>query len=380
MNNRKRIGLIVNPVAGLGGAVGLKGSDGPDVQRRAMELGGMSQAVERAAAALSRLLSVRDRLELITCRASMGAGSARSAGVEATVIDIPRALATSAADTIAAAEMMVDAGIDLLLFAGGDGTARDIHTAVGQRVAALGIPAGVKMQSAVFALSPACAGVVVASFCSGRSVAFVEREVIELDEPSLRAGISAPVLYGYLRVPSDAVLVQSSKSRSQSETGIVAEIAAEVVNSMESGAAYVCGPGTTVASILRSLSLEKTLAGVDVIRNSALIAADVSAQELMKLLGEYKNARLIVAPIGGQGFLFGRGNQQLSAEAIRKIGARNIIVVATPGKLAALEGRPLLVDTGDDEVDRMLAGHVPVVTGCRERSMYPVRAASSIER
>jgi predicted polyphosphate/ATP-dependent NAD kinase len=140
---------------------------------------------------------------------------------------------------------------------------------------------------------------------------------------------------------------------------------------MQAGVAYILGPGTTTRAIAQALTVEKTLVGVDVVRDGQLTAKDVTQAKLLNLT-ETMPARIIVTPIGGQGFLFGRGNQQIGPEVIRKVGRENIIVVSTANKLRALRLQPLIVDTGDAEVDEMLVGYFNIVTGYRERMVYKV--------
>jgi predicted polyphosphate/ATP-dependent NAD kinase len=122
---------------------------------------------------------------------------------------------------------------------------------------------------------------------------------------------------------------------------------------------------------MTALGLAKTVLGVDAVRAGELVARDVDEATILALL-DGTRATVVVTPIGGQGFVFGRGNQQLSAEVLGRVGRRGVVVVATESKLAALGGRPLLVDTGDDAVDSMLAGYVRIVTGYNREVVYPV--------
>jgi predicted polyphosphate/ATP-dependent NAD kinase len=374
---KTRLGLIVNPVAGIGGRVGLKGSDGAEIQKRALELGAVPQSLNRAIQALERIRPIDD-LEIITYPGEMGEGAARACGFEPTVVGSITPGETTPEDTRSAAREMRRLNVDLLLFAGGDGTARDIYNAVGDRVPALGIPAGVKIHSAVFATNPINAGDLAALVLQGRVSSLREAEVMDIDEDAFRRGVVSAKLYGYLKVPFQRRLVQGLKTPSSpGEAASMRAIAYDVVGKMEDDCLYIIGPGTTTRAITSRLGLNKTLIGVDAVLGGELVAADVNESQLLKLV-EGRRARIIVTPIGGQGCIFGRGNQQISPQVIRKVMASGdrprdrIVVVSTLDKIHALGGRPLWVDTGDREVDRMLSGYVKVVTGYDERIVYKV--------
>ena len=362
-DRKPTLGLIVNPVAGLGGRVGLKGSDGTAIQERAIALGAVSEAHRRTGAALERLVARAEGYEIVCAPAEMGEAAAAAVGLTPVVIGSVTRGRTTAADTRAAAAGMMRLGVTLLLFAGGDGTARDIADVVGHDLLVLGIPTGVKMQSGVFAVSPVAAGEVAAVTLRGGAEGWREAEVMDIDEDALREGIVASRLYGTLRAPLEPRLVQGAKCGSRpSDAAAAAGIAEEVARRMEDETLSIVGPGTTTRAILARLGLEKTLLGVDVVRRGEVVARDVNEERLLELIKE-RPARIVVTPIGGQGCLFGRGNQQISPEVIARVGRDNLLVAATPGKLAALEGRSLWVDTGDPDVDRMLIGYIRVVTG-----------------
>jgi predicted polyphosphate/ATP-dependent NAD kinase len=413
----KKLGLIVNPIAGIGGSVGLKGSDGTEVQKKAFELGAVPQSLNRAIQALERIRSI-DNLEVITYPGEMGADAARICGLEPMIIGSIKPGGTTPQDTRNAATEMLRLNVDLLLFAGGDGTARDIYNAVGDRMPVLGIPAGVKIHSAVFATNPGSGGDLAASYLQGRVFSLQEAEVMDIDEEAFRRDIVSTKLYGYLKIPFQRRLVQSLKIASPpGEQAATEAIACEVVEGMEDDCLYIIGPGTTTRAITTELGLNKTLIGVDVVIREGrseeregrseerggrreerggrsekgggrskeqgarseegggiegrLVATDVNEAQLLKLLQEQK-AKIIVTPIGGQGYIFGRGNQQISPKVIKKVGKENIIVVSTPTKLNSLGGRPLWVDTGDQTLDKMLSGYISVVTGYNEATIYKV--------
>ncbi len=367
---KKKLGLIVNPVAGIGGRVGLKGSDGAEIQQQALALGAVPQALDRAAQAVEQLKTIADRLEIVTYPGEMGEDTARACGFEPAVVGAIHQGQTIPQDTVDAARDMQRLAADLLLFAGGDGTARDIYNAVGTKLPALGIPAGVKIHSAVYATSPRSAGALALSYLQGRVSSLREAEVMDIDEEAVRQGVVSAKLYGYLKVPFKTSLVQNLKMASAGGASL-GSIAYDVVENMEEDCLYIIGPGTTTRAIADEMGMEKTLIGIDVVLNRKLIAADANEARLLELL-DGREAKIIVTPIGGQGFLFGRGNQQISPRVIEKVGSDNIIVVSTTEKLYALGRQPLWVDTGDRAVDEMMCGYVTVVTGYNERAVRKV--------
>jgi predicted polyphosphate/ATP-dependent NAD kinase len=366
-----RIGLIVNPVAGIGGRVGLKGSDGVEVQRRAQELGAIPESLQRATLSLIPLLDLRDMLEVVTFPNEMGETSAREAGFTPNVIGEMTSGSTSAEDTRRAVNIMSALGVDLILFAGGDGTARDVCSAIPPRFPCLGIPTGVKIHSAVYATNPKHAGELAGLYLTGKAH-LREAEVLDVDEEAYRVGRVGTRLYGTLHVPYRPLWLQNQKAPSPvSEARQAEAIAADVVEEMQPGVVFILGPGTTIRAIAQALTVEKTLVGVDVVRDGQLLAKDVNQAQLLGLT-KTAPSRIVVTPIGGQGFLFGRGNQQIGPEVIRQVGRENIIVVSTADKLRALRLQPLLVDTGDADADALLAGYFNVVTGYKERMVYKV--------
>ena len=367
-----KIGLIVNPLAGIGGRVGLKGSDGTDIQRRALELGAEPISGARALQTLRVLTDKVNELEILTPPGEMGADAAHEAGLVPTVVGEIMPGATTAKDTAAAARKMVERQVDLLIFAGGDGTARDICQAVADRVPVIGIPAGVKIHSGVFATHPRAAGDLCVEFLSSQSMHLVEAEVIDLDEGSYRQGTIITRLYGYLMVPQHRRWMQNSKTPSPAAEHVQMEaIAWDVVENLLADYYYVLGPGTTTRAVANRLGFEKTLVGVDVVTKDRPVAMDVNEQQLLELV-RTAPARIIVTPIGGQGFLLGRGNQPISPAVIRIVGRQNIQVICTPGKLNTFSGRPLLVDTGDTDLDAQLSGHIAITTGYQEKAVYRI--------
>ncbi len=366
------IGLIVNPIAGMGGRVGLKGTDGETVLARARLLRAPQEATARTVAALKVLASNAGDVRLLTCPASMGEDEARAAGLVPTIVlDAPTG-ATTSADTRRAAREMARRGVDLLLFAGGDGTARDILDAIGDSVTVLGIPAGVKIHSAVFGATPREAGRAALAFLQHGAGATRMAEVMDIDEEAFRRGVPDARLYGYLKVPDDNARLQVAKDGGVASGELVVRaLAAAVAEKMEPGITYVMGPGSTIAAVMDELGLEATLLGVDVVRDGRLLSSDAGERQVLGLV-DGADARVVVTVIGGQGHILGRGNQQISPRVLRAVGLDNIIVAATRDKLASIRGRPLLVDTGDPALDDALAGHTRVTTGPGEYAMHRI--------
>ena len=365
----KKLGLIVNPFAGMGGKVGLKGSDGIEILERAREMGARAEAPERAIQALMSIVSIKDSIEVVTYPHDMGEEEAASCGIIFRVIGHIKRGETSADDTYKAAKEMAQLEVDLLLFAGGDGTARDIYSAIGNRIPALGIPTGVKMHSAVFAISPKYAGEVARNFLEGNSLGIhlSEGEVMDIDEEAFRNNQVSAKLYGYLKIPFKKKMLQCPKSGGcAGEKEALAAIATDVVNNMKDDCLYIVGTGTTTRAVMEKLRLPNTLLGVDAVYNYQLVGSDLNESQLLEMIHE-KNTKIIVGIIGGQGYIFGRGNQQISARVINKVDKNNIIIIATMEKIISLSDGSLLVDTGDSEVDQILAGYVQVTTGFRER-------------
>jgi predicted polyphosphate/ATP-dependent NAD kinase len=365
----KRIGLIVNPIAGIGGRVGLKGSDGDEIKRKAFELGAIPMSPTRTVDAFKALNGLE--FELFTYPGEMGENEAKQAGLKPIVLG--KLIGESTAeDTKKAAQDMLEKNIDLLVFAGGDGTARDIYTVVGERIPVLGIPTGVKIHSGVFAINPRSAGELLKRFIMGHSVDFRLEEVMDIDEEAFRHNSLQARLYGYMNTLYAEELIQGGKETSRlSDEASVQGIAAEIIDEMKPDKFYILGPGTTIKPIADNLGLSKTLLGVDVVEDKKLVSSDVNEEQLINAIKGQK-AILIITVIGGQGFLFGRGNQQISPKVIRMIGRDNIIIVATPDKLASLKGYPLRVDTGDSGLDEELKGYYKVRTGYARRTIYKV--------
>ncbi len=356
-----KIGFLINPIAGMGGRVGLKGTDGAETLEKAHRLGAKPIARARASKAL-RIL--KDKAEFLTCSGEMGEAALKDLSFSRYEVVYEYTPPSSAEDTRRGCREFLARSVDIILFCGGDGTARDVLSVVGDKCPILGIPAGVKMHSAVFAVNPQASAQLLLDYVAG-DAEIREAEVLDVDEEKYRSGEMSVKLYGYALAPSEPMLLQGGKSLFQGveEEEAKEAIAAFALEFMRDGSLYILGPGTTVKKILELASVKGTLLGVDVFKDEKLIAKDADEREMLRLLKRNEKAKILVSPIGAQGFVFGRGNQQISPEVIKKVGAKNIIILATPHKLR--ETPVLLVDTGDEELDKKLIGETQVIVGYR---------------
>lgn len=368
-----RIGLVLNPMAGIGGPVALKGSDGADTVSEAIKRGAHSVVADRVVAALDLVASQASAVTVLTVAGAMGEDACNRVGLACEVVcSAADPEATRAEDTRTAVKVLQDHGVDLVLFAGGDGTARDVCDVAAPDQVVLGIPCGVKMHSGVFANTPLAAGKILIEMINGRLVSVMRGEVRDIDEAAFREGTVRAKFYGEMWVPAELHYIQAVKSGGKEvEALVIQEIAADVVEHMAPGVNYFIGSGSTTTAINDALGLPYTLLGVDVIKDGELVLEDARESALYKLASQ-EPCHIVVTIIGGQGHIFGRGNQQFSARVLRAVGSDNITVIATKSKLKALEGRPLLVDTGDAALDAGLDGMIRVVTGYEDAVLYRV--------
>ncbi len=369
-----KLGLVINPIAGIGGSVALKGSDGEGVAAQAIALGATAKSNARAALALEILLPYKDSLVIYTVSGDMGETTASNLGFNTEVVYQLKSHDTTELDTENAVQALIAVDIDLLLFAGGDGTARNVCHIVADKFPVLGIPAGCKIHSGVYAITPKAAGRVVELILTNQLVSLTDADVMDIDESLFRQGVVKAKRFGEMRVPSELRYIQAVKSGGkESDELVLQDIAADVIAKMDDEL-FIIGSGSTTAFVMEELGLENTLLGVDAICQQELIANDLTEPQLWQLLAGYSQGqvKLVITLIGGQGHIFGRGNQQLSPRVIRAIGKENIIIIATKTKLNALQARPLIADTGDSELDIALSGYLPVTTGYNDQVLYPV--------
>ncbi len=376
MKSSLKMGFIVNPIAGMGGRVGLKGTNG--VLKEALARGAKPIAPIKAKEFLAKLkeLQLEGSIEILTCPAPMGEEEVKAVGLTAQIFPMSLESETTAEDTKKVARSLVESKVDLIVFVGGDGTARDILDALQEvnKVLVLGVPSGVKMYSGIFAASALDAAEVVQAFLE-RDTQTMDFEIMDVDETAVRQDRLSVNLYGFLKGPFVPMRLVGSKQTSPEtldEHENQMATARFVMETMDPKATYILGPGTTIKCIADLLGVEKTLLGVDIYRDTVVIK-DVNEQKIIREIKDWQNVWIILSPIGRQGMLLGRGNQQISPEIIKKVGKEKIIVAATRSKIQGIEGKILRVDSGDPEVDNMLRGYIRVVTDYREWRLMQVQ-------
>lgn len=363
-----KIGLIINPIAGMGGSVGLKGTDGIDILQKAQELGAIPHAIDRTKEFLHELRGLKQKITIVTVPGIMGENICRTEGFNTELISHKEFATrtelykTTAVHTKIAAQIMKNLKVAIIVFIGGDGTARNIFEAVQQSIACIGVPGGVKIHSSVFATNPNTAGLLVLAFLWGE-IPLREAEVLDIDEDAFRGNRVVSKLYGYLLTPYSPLYSQPSKMGSPdtvdeqtNQQGIARWIVEEIENRGPEWY-YLLGPGTTIRAITQLLHVEKTLLGVDLLFQNKIIAQDLNEQQILTQLdGKWKNVKLIVTPIGAQGFIFGRGNLQLSDKVLKAIGLDNLIIIATKYKISTLPNEKLRIDSRNIEFDIQARG------------------------
>ncbi len=372
--NKFKLGLIINPVAGIGGSVALKGSDGELTQSQAFALGATKQSNHKTEMALSCLVTVKNELEILTASGEMGEDLSKRMGFNTRVV-YQAACVTSPIDTQNTITALIEEGVDLILFAGGDGTARNICEVAPEHIPVLGIPAGCKIHSGVYTITPKAAGELCLKLINGEMLTLAEADVMDIDEDQFRQGVVKAKRFGDMLIPMDLRYVQAVKQGGKETEALVLEdIAADVIELMEDDedCLYLVGSGSTTQAVMQALYLDNTLLGIDAVFQQELIAPDLTEQQIWQLINKYPKTKLIISLIGGQGHLLGRGNQQISPRIIHKLGKHNIHCIATKTKLAQLNGRPLIVDTLDQKINESLSGLIKITTGFHDSVLYPV--------
>jgi len=364
---KRTLGLIVNPVAGMGGSVGLKGTDG-EMYKKALALGANPVTPGRTKEVLS---NIKNKVTLLVAPGKMGEQHVEGTDIPYEVVEkVGRN--TSAADTKRISKAMLNKGIELLVFVGGDGTARDIFDAIGSKIPVVAVPSVVKVFSSVFAVSARAAAEMVEAFTGGTDT--IEEEVLDIDEGAFRGGRLASRLYGYLHVPNVKHLLQGAKECSV-VTGSAAQdklsVAKYVVEDIDGGILYLLGPGTTVKAIADELGVPKTLLGIDAVFQGKAVGIDINEAGILDLFNQYETRKIILTPIGGNGFILGRGNKQFTPDVVKQVDKENVVVVATRDKINRLDC--LRVDTGDLDLDSRLSGYIDVIVGYKEKMVVKVK-------
>ncbi len=361
-----KVGLIVNPIAGMGGKVGLKGTDG-QMYEKSLKLGAKPVSPARIEDVLGMVK--RDDLYFISAPGKMGEDYLKRFKFDFQVVGQIDA-STSSEDTRAIAEAIVAEGVSILIFVGGDGTARDILDVVGMNLPVIAIPSGVKMFSSAFVVSAHAAAEMINTFGSD----FTEKEIMDIDEEAFRDNRLDAKYYGTVNVPDIKGLLQGKKAASNMKFNAKEkkkEVARFVVENMEEDWVYILGPGTTLKSIAEELGVEKTLLGIDVVYGDKTLGTDVNEKEILDFINKYGKVKIIVTPIGGSGYIFGRGSRQISSEILKKVGRENIILVSTLDKVGGLEC--LRIDSGDYQVDKDISGSAEVIIGYNEELVMEVK-------
>jgi predicted polyphosphate/ATP-dependent NAD kinase len=371
----------------MGGRVGLHGTDGPHLVAEASRRGALPVAAQRAARCMARLAR-RGGVEVLAAPGPMGGDVLPPRGLAVRQLDLGLGSVTSAADTEAAARLFLESGAELVLFAGGDGTARDIVGVIGDALPVLGIPSGVKMRSGVFAVGPEAAAELAADFLADPSRPVGCAEILDVPGPGGSASMGEPPqagdgaglgsqLFGVAKVPL-APKGRLAGPKSSSTTGGEAELdalAESVAAELLPDVLYLFGPGTTTGRVLGSLGIKATPLGAHAVVGGKLAGADLSETEILALMGCYERTKLVIGVVGGQGFLLGRGNQQLGRRVLSNLGDEDVMVIASSSKLLALPSPSLYVDLGE-EAPEWLSGYRRVRVGPQRYMMMRIVAAS----
>jgi predicted polyphosphate/ATP-dependent NAD kinase len=371
VTRKLKIGLLINPYAGIGGEAALKGSDGESIRQQALEYSDTLRSLGRADRFLRALSDARDSIEWVVPEGSMGQDALAPFSLKhVEVILTGKTDGTEAKDSRLFVETIKEQ-VDLLVFVGGDGTARDVLTACGELLC-LGIPAGVKMQSSVFAITPEAGASIVQVLLAAGTIQSQEGEVRDIDEEALRQGKVRSKYFGSMTIVDEPRYLQRLKMGATEDEQLVLDDMSEYLTELFSEKKVLVGPGKTTAYWLESLGVESTLVGFDFIDSGKLVQSDLNGQDIELLLSKYTDMDLLISPTGHQGVLIGRGNQQLTAKSLKTLPKKHWHIVASKSKLNALEGRPLIVDSNDVELDQQLCGLYPVICAYEDEVLYPV--------
>ena len=352
-----KLGLLVNPDAGLGGRLGLKGSDGQAEIARSR--GAQDRSGPRMRIMLDHLTAISkeslDGIQWYLSEGRMGTDWIPPTISPFGIIHSSNS-STDANDTSQLVASLIDSDIDLLIYAGGDGTTRDVVAALSQygrpELPIIGVPTGVKMHSGCFASSPKAAAEVLSSWLEG-DLLLSSTEVLDLDEDLYREGKWVVRLYAEAITPASPRWMQGSKMRVEAsgEEEVIQGLAEHVRETLiDDQMMIIWGSGGTLRTIGGILGFELNTLGIDITLGTNIVASDLNEKEILAALEEHQgDVILLLSPMGGQGFLIGRGNLQLSPDVLRMIGVDRVLGIVTPAKMLTL--RSLRVETGDPEMD-----------------------------
>ncbi len=347
----QRIGFLVNPYAGSGGRIGNKGSDNlhvenPEIRDRVLRF----------------LKKAPFEAEYIIPKFKMGELYFKESNLsfKYSTIDVGNSAITTRNDTILSVKEFIRNNVNIIVFVGGDGTARDVYEGLkgNEKIPILGIPAGVKMHSGVFASTPEAGALLLSKFLKGEAT-IVEGEILDVDEEEYRKGRYVVKLYYITLTVAGDNLLAPSKDEISYEEAELEEIADYVIENMENDIFYILGPGSTVKYIEKKLGINNTnFLSVDIVKNKQLIKSNANYFDLLDLTGELK---IILTPIGRQGFILGRGNQEIGPRLLHKINKNDIIIISPLKKIYTIDC--LRIDTGDKFIDEKFSGVYNIIVG-----------------
>lgn len=380
-----KVGFVINPIAGMGGTVALKGTDG--LIKEALNLGATPVSPIRAElffSYLSRTVQIETKSEILFLTPSSPMGeqivSKFSFNYKIINLNIDHRI-TTPQDTKDAVRLFEQEQVDLIIFVGGDGTSIDIGMSLTKETPILGIPSGVKTYGSVFSHTPEEAASVLLSF--NQSKASNNAELLDLDEKLYNKGIISIELKGYVHVPAFPHYFQHAKERvehNESEEGILEGISEEIydlITSIKSKKLLIIGPGSTFNPFASKIGIIRSILGIDCIECSEdgkfkTIISDAREDQIFSLLNRYHDVFILVTPIGGMGYIFGRGNHQISPRIVNKVSKNNLLIACSPQKLSTIQEQTLRVDTSNETFNREISGYIRVITNFGESRMVKV--------
>ncbi len=376
-----RLGLLVNPDAGLGGRLGLKGSDGQAEYARSK--GANDRSGPRVKDTLEHFANLHREISDITWFTSEGRMGTDWVPKNIQIGDFitihQSSDITTVSDTSELVTSLIESNIDLLVYAGGDGTTRDIISVLESlgksEIPVIGIPCGVKMHSGCFASSPKAGAEVLSAWLNG-DLLVSSTEVLDLDEEKYRNGEWVVRLYAEAKTPASPRWMQGAKMRVEvtGEEEIIEGLADHIRELLiTDNRLIIWGSGGTLRTISNMIGFQGTVLGIDASIGTQQVGTDLNEEQLLNLLSTHTGeVILLLSPMGGQGFLIGRGNLQLSPDVLREIGIVNILGVVTPAKLLSV--RRLRIETGDVYLDQKFAEkkYLKVLQGYRTTRVLPV--------